>query len=85
MDCVTGSPMADTYVRQVFLIDDGVKCPRDTQQETASPGGDRCRSGAIRRQRQCAVGREASASVMGASPLRCGPLIRSLGYPRVRT
>ena len=39
MDCVTGSPMADTYVRQVVVIDDGVKCPRDTQLETASPGG----------------------------------------------
>ena len=39
MDCVTGSPMADTCVRQVVVIDDGVKCPRDTQQETAPPGG----------------------------------------------
>ena len=26
VDCVTGSPMADTYVRQVDVIDDGVKC-----------------------------------------------------------
>ena len=39
MDSVTGSPMADTCVRQVVMIDNGVKCLRDTQQETAPPGG----------------------------------------------
>ena len=38
----------------------------------------------IRRQRQSAVGRGASTAVRGASPLRCGPLMLSLGYPRVR-
>ena len=37
----------------------------------------------IRRQLN-AVGRGASAAVRGASPLRCGPLMLSLGYPRVR-
>ena len=37
VDCVTGSPMADTQVRQVFLGDDGVKPSRDTQQTLLHP------------------------------------------------
>ena len=85
MDCVTGSPMADTYVRQVVVIDDGVKCPRDTQLETASPGGLRgvvqkglgvcvSRAGLVARDGEGRCGR-------GTSPLSLGRLMLSLRYP----
>ena len=86
MDCVTGSPMADTCVRQVVVIDDGVKCPRDTQLETASPGGLRgvvqkglgvcvSRAGLVARDGEGRCGR-------GTSPLSLGRLMLSLRYPR---
>ena len=66
--------MADTQVRQVFLGDGGVKPSRPSMsaQQTLLHPEEYNEVGAL-------------ATVMGASPSRCGPLMRSLGYPRVRT
>ena len=87
MDCVTGSPMADTCVRQVDVIDDGVKCPRDTQQETAPPGG--LRGGSSKRawdmcfaRRRLVTGDVGGVCRRGTSPLSRGRLMRSLRYPQ---
>ena len=86
MDCFTGSPMADTCVRQVVVIDDGVKCSRDTQQKLLHP--EDCGGWRKRARGTCfARGRLVTWDVggsgrRGTSPLSRGRLMRSLRYPQ---
>ena len=60
------------------------RCACELKPARGVPAGSFTGGQSIRRQRQSAVGRGALTAVRGASPLRCGPLMLSLGYPRVR-